>query len=141
MFKAVAAALAGVASVSLADAGLAQRAAAAPQVRPRVMVALAPSLLSVNWARFPSRSDIDRESPPFARKHRVDGHAVLNCRVDASGYLNACAVARAEPAGFGFDAAALRLAPYFKLDTRLSDGRPMTPGQISVPILFGAPPS
>jgi hypothetical protein len=141
MFKAVVAAVTVVAAVPIADTALAQRAAAAPQVRPRVMVALAPNLISVNWARFPSRSDIDRESPPFARKHRVDGHAVLNCRVDAGGYLNTCAVARVEPRGFGFDEAALRLAPNFQLDTRLSDGRAMRPGQISVPILFGDPPS
>jgi hypothetical protein len=140
MLKAVVAAAAVTASLSLAASATAQPAAG-PQIRPRVMVALAPRMISVNWARFPSRSDIDRESPPFARKHRVDGHAVLNCRVDASGYLKACAVARVEPAGFGFDEAALRLAPYFRLETRLSDGRSMRPGQISVPILFGAPPS
>jgi hypothetical protein len=142
MFKAVAGvALAVTASVAIADALATRPAPGAPSVRPRVMVALAPSVVSVNWERFPSHSDIDRLSPPFARKHRIDGHAMLNCRVDAAGYLNACAVAQVEPAGIGFDDAALRLAPYFKLDTRLSDGRAMRPGQVSVPILFGAPPS
>lgn len=113
----------------------------AQKARPRPTIALAPVMIrTAEWERRPSRNDIQSHAPPFARKHGIDGRAVISCRVDAAGYLGACAVETAEPQGAGFDAAALRLAPYFKMAPRLPDGRPVAGGRVRIPIQFGSPP-
>lgn len=92
------------------------------------------------WASLPAQIDVARLYPPAARKARVGGRGVINCRVGAGGALEDCRLVSETPAGQGFGEAALALAPRFKLKTWTSEGLPTQGGRVLVPIRF-APPS
>jgi hypothetical protein len=63
------------------------------------------------------------------------GYAVLQCIVVREGWLGSCTVS-AEPAGVGFEQAALALSPYFKLQARTDAGVSTEGIKMSVPLRF-----
>lgn len=76
-------------------------------------------------ARLTQRPDIwvfGQEYPYLATELELDGQARLSCLVAEEGRLR-CAVASATPAGVGFDVAALRIAPTYRV-AETSDGEP-----------------
>ena len=88
------------------------------------------------WVREPSLGDV----LDVYRAQRVPqwkgGHAAIRCRVTARGELTACRVASEDPPGAGFGAAALKLAPIFRMRALGRDGRPVQGAQVTVPIEF-----
>lgn len=66
-----------------------------------------PVVTDPHWRRQPR--DLSRYYPPRARAANVEGQVVLDCAVSAQGAL-ACAVAQETPEGWGFGAAAERIA-------------------------------
>ena len=69
-----------------------------------------------HWARVPNGDDMARTYPRAAEDHGVSrGKATLRCKLTDNGYLTACSVVSESPEGFGFGAAALRLADRFRL--------------------------
>jgi hypothetical protein len=64
------------------------------------------------------------------------GHASIRCRVTTNGGLAGCVVASEDLAGAGFGAAALKLAPIFRMRSAGRDGRPVQGAQVTVPIEF-----
>ena len=65
-----------------------------------------------------------------------EGTATITCAVTATGSLTGCRVIRESPGEFGFGAATLKLAQYFKMSPRTVDGRPVEGGQVTIPIRF-----
>jgi protein TonB len=88
------------------------------------------------WERQPSLGDVI----DVYRTQRVPvwkgGHAAIRCRVTGRGELTACRVASEDPPGAGFGAAALKLAPIFRMRATGRDGRPVQGAQVTVPIEF-----
>lgn len=83
------------------------------------------------WSEQPSDADLDAARAPGAPPY---GMATLNCATTAQGAVADCRVSSESPAGQGFGAAALRVAPRY----HLREGA-VTP-QVEVTITADAPP-
>jgi TonB family protein len=105
-----------------------------------VAVQAAPTLApSPNWSRRPVSEDVMRVYPGEALRAGLSGAAVLHCQVKATGDLSDCAVLSETPAGAGFGAAALKLAPLFEARAQTPEGGPKRGGEIRIPIRFMPP--
>lgn len=62
--------------------------------------------------------------------------AMLNCAVQAGGRIDDCRVASETPPGAGVGAAALQLAPTFRLATWSDEGLPIVGGRVNIPIRY-----
>lgn len=75
-----------------------------------------------HWVRRPS--DLARYYPRRAATMNVEGMAMLDCVVRTSGALD-CAVVSETPEGWGFGAAALRIAGEHRMTPASRDGEPV----------------
>lgn len=94
----------------------------------------------IQWARTPT-GDVFAAGYPQAAKDagvRV-GRVMMDCQTGPGGKLEACRVAREEPAGLGFAAAALALSPSFYVRPWTAEGLPAIGGQVRVPIRYQIP--
>lgn len=67
------------------------------------------------WAAQPTLEQVQALHPERAAEREVGGQASLGCRViDASGALH-CLVRREDPSGWGFGAAALQVARFYRI--------------------------
>jgi TonB family protein len=98
---------------------------------------LAPGDTEPDWARKPSAGDMRAALPKLAQESGVPGRAVLVCGVTVEGLLKNCDVALERPAGYGFGAAALKLAEQFRMKPAMRGGRPVE-DEVSVPVVFPA---
>lgn len=95
-----------------------------------------PTLGKPTWAALPSAEQARDAYPAAADKAGVNtGRAVLGCMVEAEGKV-ACKVQGEEPAGYGFGEAALKLAPYFRLNTWTLEGLPTIGAAVRMPVRF-----
>lgn len=85
-------------------------------------LAAAAPLARARLTQRPERWVFGQEYPYLASELELDGVVRLSCLVAEEGRLR-CAVASATPVGVGFDAAALRIAPTYRVATQ-SDGEP-----------------
>lgn len=94
--------------------------------------------LHPHWTEQPSGDDIARVYPPYARRRSVGGQAEIRCLIALDGRMKDCAVLTEAPDGEGFGAAALKLAPFFRMGWK--DGPPSpvngSLGIVRIPILF-----
>jgi protein TonB len=74
-----------------------------------------PAILAPDWVATPSVDDAQAVYPKAAAEKRLEGRATLKCGVNADGFLKDCASIAEEPAGQGFGAAALAIAPKFQM--------------------------
>jgi protein TonB len=88
------------------------------------------------WASQPTADEFTDAYPPRAELLGKTGRVVLLCTVLASGDLTDCGVAEETPSGWGFGAAALRLAKRFRLVPREEDGSPVGGAMVRIPITF-----
>lgn len=79
-----------------------------------------PMVSDPHWRRQPR--DLARYYPQRARSANVEGHVVLDCAVSTVGEL-ACAVAQESPEGWGFGAAAQRIAREHVMVPAMRDGQ------------------
>jgi TonB family protein len=86
----------------------------------------------------PTDEQILAAYPIGAMDSRTDGFVVLFCSVAADGHMSGC-IARANPSRYGFEAAGLKLAPFFGVQTTTDDGSPTAGTTITIPILFALP--
>jgi TonB family protein len=100
-----------------------------------------PTVVRPDWSRRPNGADVARFYPREALAQRLDGMAVMQCRVDRAGGLSACAIVREGPQGLGFGAATLQMAPLFQMKPKSVNGRPVDGGVVRIPVRFKLPPA
>jgi TonB family protein len=98
-----------------------------------------PAILAPQWVATPTPEDAQAVYPKAAAEKRLEGRATLKCGVNAEGFLKDCASIAEEPAGLGFGAAALAIAPKFQMAKVTKDGVPVAGGIVRVPIRFANP--
>ena len=89
--------------------------------------------------RGASSDDILGLVPPEARRARRAGRAAVNCVVRADTRLEACRIVEESPGGYGFGAAAVRVAEtYFRVRPGTNGaGRVVEGGRMTVGVNFG----
>lgn len=102
------------------------------------MAAAAAGAVAPQWRAQPSPELMQEFYPVAAELVRLPGRAVLTCEVSLEGKAEACVVTSEAPAGLGFGAAALNLAPAFRFKPARIDGKPGR-GKLSIPIRFALP--
>jgi TonB family protein len=92
------------------------------------------------WVRLPEVSSVEASYPKAAIDANITtGRATLSCRVGPAGKLEDCRVTRQEPAGYGFDAAALALSRDFLVSIWTNEGLPTIGGRVGVPLRYELP--
>ena len=87
------------------------------------------------WVRTPSSDDVGRTYPKDARRKGVTGESAMVCTVTRKGTLTDCGVTLDRPQGHGFGAAALKLAPLFRMKEReWKGGRAVEGRRIRIPV-------
>ena len=94
---------------------------------------------SPHWIRRPSGNDMAGLYPRAAMAKELSGRAAIVCRILANGRLTDCNVVEETPAGLGFGAAAIRLAPYFQMTTTTADGKSVEGGTVRLPLVWTLP--
>ncbi|MGH7026777.1 energy transducer TonB [Brevundimonas sp.] len=77
-----------------------------------------------------------RLHPPEAFRQRLDGRAVIACRIRLDTRLEDCRVVEEAPPGRGFGQAALAASAYFRFRPPTRDGRPVEGREITVGVEF-----
>ena len=135
----------GAAARRLAEASLRTTGASGPV---HVNVAFRPDMLgkapvlveTTGWAALPSAADFQASFPKAA--NGVNHVRVLMaCDVAAGGALANCALQQEEPAGLGYGAAVLALAPKFRAVLWTRDGLPTVGARVKVPIRYELRPT
>ncbi|MDB5438585.1 MAG: peptidase BlaR1 [Caulobacteraceae bacterium] len=93
---------------------------------------------NADWVSKPTAAQMTAVYPPRALEAGIGGSPTLNCQVDVQGKVSGCRVVAESPAGEGFGAAALKLAPLFAMRARLQDGEPVA-GTATIPLRFDPP--
>jgi TonB family protein len=96
----------------------------------------APAVSSPHWLKLPSVDDLGRFWPAGA--HGMSGRALISCIVTSRGTLDRCELVSEEPAGQGFGASALLLAPLFAMAPKTVDGVPVGGATVHIPVNFKA---
>ena len=102
---------------------------------PAVLTGAAPTVVQPAWTVLPSAQDFQASFPKTANGVNTVLVALV-CDVAAGGSLSGCTVAREEPAGQGYGAGALALAPKFKVGPWSLQGEPTVGAKVRVPIRY-----
>lgn len=94
-----------------------------------------PMVVQPSWIQRPSAADVGRVTPDIDHPP-VEVRVLMACRITAAGGLEACAIRSEDPPGFGYGAAALALAPAFRMPEVDLDGRPVAGRTVQIPILW-----
>jgi TonB family protein len=113
-------------------AALVAAQAASPGAAPS---AAGPVVTRPDWVKRPSAGDFAAVYPAEAMRLGRSGRATIGCIVSVEGTLQRCNAVFEDPAGAGFGAAALALAPQFRMKPQTVDGRPVA-ASIRFPIVF-----
>lgn len=99
---------------------------------------LAPGDANPDWLRKPSAEDLAAAFPTKALQEGRAGKAAIKCNVTIEGFLDRCTVLFESPEAYGFGAAALQLAPQFRMSPKVRGGKPVPGGEVTIPIAWGA---
>jgi TonB family protein len=97
---------------------------------------LAPGDANPDWMKKPGPADMAGVFPKAAAKKGVDGKAVIRCQSSVEGFLQKCVVLSETPADLNFGAAALQLAPQFRMTPKIRGGKPVVTKEITIPIIW-----
>ena len=111
-------------------------AAAALSSAGAIQAAAPPALTQVHWVATPTGQDIAGVYPPSAVAAGKGGAVLLECLVAAEGSLTACRVQIEDPVGLEFGAAAMELAPLFRMAPNAPDGTAVAGRTVRIPIMF-----
>lgn len=103
----------------------------APQGGPKM-------IYSPEWVQKADAAQVFRAYPAVAKTLAIEGWGGLVCRADHLGLLSGCRVAAESPAGLGFGAAALTLAPHYRLK---HPGQDQSDSEVWLTMRFRQPPS
>ena len=92
--------------------------------------------MSPGERKTPSGGSDWHDWPAPALRLEISGSATLKCNHDDQGQLSGCKVIKESRPLKGFGDAALRLASTFRLKPTLSDGAPLTAGEITFEVPF-----
>ena len=98
-------------------------------------VAERPMVTQPSWIQTPTVDDIGRVTPRLPEPP-AEVHVLMACRITPTGGLEACTIKRETPPGLGYGAAALALAPIFKMPDVDLDGRPVAGRMVQIPIIW-----
>jgi TonB family protein len=102
---------------------------------PAVLKGSAPTVSQPAWSALPTAQDFQASFPQTANGVNTVRVALV-CDVVAGGALASCSVDREEPAGQGYGAGALALAPKFRVGPWSLQGEPTVGAKVRVPIRF-----
>lgn len=89
------------------------------------------------WLLVPQVNDLEAVLPEAAKVAKVyKARVVMQCRVVAEGAVEGCTIRSQDPAGLGFDSAALNLTKFFRLAVWSDEGLPTVGGLVSIPLRF-----
>lgn len=104
---------------------------------PETLASAEPLIGKPKWIQLPSFNDVAAVLPPQAKAAGVyKARVVLACGVHARGGVGTCSVASEEPPALGYGAAAMSLAPYFRLALWTDEGLPTVGGAVRIPVRF-----
>ena len=96
-----------------------------------------PAIGKPKWVAGPRVNDIAAVMPAAAKAAKVyAARVVMDCTVVANGLVDGCKVASQDPAGLGYDTAALSLTRYFALAVWTEEGLPTVGGAVRIPLRF-----
>lgn len=87
------------------------------------------------WAQRASGRDLTENYPAAAARRSVEGRVVLDCLIGADLAIR-CRATSETPTGYGFAAAALRVAQKYRSAPTMEDGRPAAGERTSIAISF-----
>lgn len=92
-----------------------------------------------DWLRIPSPEEFEEAYPKQAWSDGVEGSATMVCRVRRDSRLYQCEIEAETPAGQGFGAAALSIAPYFLMRPQTVNAAPVDGAYVRIPVRFTIP--
>jgi TonB family protein len=99
-----------------------------------------PALPDVNpdWRYRPDGEVLAQAYPREAMEKGLSGKATIRCVAAPDGLLQDCVVLSEEPAGAGFGAATLSVAPHFQMNPAIRDGVPQA-STVRIPLVWLMP--
>ncbi len=88
-----------------------------------------------DWLKQPTPDQLNAAWPTKALKAGIGGSATISCKVNLTGAMELCRVESETPQNMDFGAAALLLAPAFRMKPATKDGKPVVSG-VRIPINF-----
>ena len=98
-----------------------------------------PMITQPAWVQRPTAEDMGLVTP-YLEHPPAEIRVLMVCRITPAGGLEACSIKDETPPGLGYGAAALALAPKFKMPDVDLEGRPVAGRTVQIPIMwkFGA---
>ena len=94
-----------------------------------------PMVVQPSWIQTPTGDDIGRVTP-YLESPPAEVQVLMACRITGAGRLEACSIRSETPAGLGYGAAAVALAPAFRMPDVDMDGRPVAGRMVQIPIIW-----
>lgn len=116
-------------------------ALATPDVAPAETVTLAaapqPAMIAdPEWVRTPSVEELISSFPVAAIQTGASGEAVIECQVAPGGALDGCYVITERGGDYGFGAATVQLAQYFRMAPTSQSGQPTEGALVRLPMVW-----
>ncbi len=89
-----------------------------------------------NWVRTPTVEELISAFPVAAIEKGASGEAVIECRVATGGALDGCYVITERGGDYGFGAATVQLAQYFRMAPRSQSGEPTEGAMVRLPMVW-----